>query len=102
MNKKSLIVLSTVIGVVIVALIFRFADVGQIFFQTKEIGFLGAVIFLANALLIIILSSLSWRIILKSYGFSPPFRDVLSAKIIGAMVSYLTPSMYIGGEPLRT
>ena len=42
MKKKYLIILSTVIGIVIVALIFRFADIGQIFFQAKEIGFLGA------------------------------------------------------------
>ena len=102
MKRKYLVILSTVIGIVIVALIFRFADLRQIFFQVKEIGFLGAGIFLANAFLIILLSSLSWRIILKSYGFSPPFKDVLAAKIIGSMVSYLTPSMYIGGEPLRT
>ncbi len=102
MKRKYLIILSTVIGVVIIGLIFRFADIGQIFLQVKEIGFLGAGIFLVNAFLIILLSSLSWRIILKSCGFSPPFRDVLGAKIIGAMVSYLTPSMYIGGEPLRT
>jgi len=102
MKKKYLVILSTVIGIVIVALIFRFADIGQIFFQAKEIGFLGAGIFLVNAFLVILLSSLSWRTILKSYGFSPPFKDVLSAKIIGSMVSYLTPSMYIGGEPLRT
>ena len=51
MKKKYLIILSTVIGIVIVALIFRFADIGQIFFQVKEIGFLGAGIFLANAFL---------------------------------------------------
>ncbi len=102
MKRKIPIILSTVIGTVIVASIFRFADIGQIFLQVKEIGFLGAGIFLANAFLVILLASLSWRIILKSYGFSPPFKDILSAKIIGSMVSYLTPSMYVGGEPLRT
>jgi uncharacterized protein (TIRG00374 family) len=101
MKRKLFFILSATIGIVIVALIFYFADIGRIFSQAKEIGFLGAGIFIVNAFLVILISSLSWRIILKSYGFSPPFKDVLSAKMIGSMVSYLTPSMYIGGEPLR-
>jgi len=101
MKKKLLVVSSTIAGVIIVVLIFYLAGFGQIFSQTKEIGFLGAGIFIINAFFVILISSLSWRIILKSYGYCPPFKDILAAKMIGSMVSYLTPSMYIGGEPLR-
>jgi len=101
MKKKFIVISSTIAGIVIVILIFYLAGFGQIFSQTKEIGFCGAGIFIINAFLVILISSLSWRIILKSYGYSLPFKDVLAAKMIGSMVSYLTPSMYIGGEPLR-
>ena len=33
--------------------------------------------------------------------YSLPFKDVLLIKTIGFAVSYLTPSMYVGGEPIR-
>lgn len=101
MKKKILVFLSTIAGLIVIVSIFYWTGIGEIFSQTKEIGFLGAGIFIVNAFFVVLVSSLSWRTILKSYGCHLPFKDVLAAKIIGSMVSYLTPSMYIGGEPLR-
>lgn len=102
MKKKFLILFSTITGLALLIVIFYLADIREVFSQTKEIGFLGAGIFIINAFFVIFISSLSWRLILKSYGYHLPLKDILTAKLMGLMVSYLTPSMYIGGEPLRT
>jgi len=102
MKKKFLILFSTIAGLALLIVIFYLVDIREVFSQTKDIGFLGAGIFIINASFVILISSLSWRLILKSYGYHLPFKDILTAKLMGLMVSYLTPSMYIGGEPLRT
>lgn len=99
MKKKFLILFSTIAGLALLIVIFYLVDIREVFSQTKDIGFLGAGIFIINASFVILISSLSWRLILKSYGYHLPFKDILTAKLMGLMVSYLTPSMYIGGEP---
>jgi uncharacterized protein (TIRG00374 family) len=40
-----------------------------------------------------------WRIILRAYGIRTPFRRVIGARISMFAVSYLTPTLYFGGEP---
>ncbi len=101
MKKNLFVILSGVIGVILVVLIFYFFNVVGIFSNVREVGLLGAGIFIGNAFLILLIGSISWQIILKSYGHNLPFKDVLIAKFIGSSISYLTPSMYIGGEPVK-
>jgi uncharacterized protein (TIRG00374 family) len=101
MKRKIVIVISTVGGLTVLGLIFYLAGIQNVFFEIGQIGLWGAVVFIANALFILFLATLSWQIILASYGYRLTFRDVFAARVIGFAVSYLTPSMYIGGEPLR-
>jgi len=43
-----------------------------------------------------------WKIILHSQGyFKIPLTVLLRSKIVGFTLSYLTPAIYFGGEPLR-
>ncbi len=101
MKGKIVIIISTVVGLTVLILIFYLAGIQNVFFEISQIGLWGAVVFIANALFILFLFTLSWQIILSSYGYRLTFRDVFAARVIGFAVSYLTPSMYIGGEPLR-
>jgi uncharacterized protein (TIRG00374 family) len=101
MKKNIFVLLSTLAGIVLLILMFYLIGVEQIFSSIREIEFTGAAIFIANALFILFISALSWQLILNSYGYRLPFRDVMVARMIGFAVSYLTPSVYIGGEPLR-
>ena len=39
--------------------------------------------------------------ILRSYGIRLPFRSIIGARFAGYAVSYLTPTLYFGGEPVR-
>ena len=43
----------------------------------------------------------SWWFILRAYGVRIPFRSVVGARLSGFAVSYITPSLYFGGEPIR-
>mgnify|MGYP001134070270 CR=1 FL=1 len=102
MSKKVFLLGSVVGGVILVIVLFFFVDFRQIFSQIGEAGPAGIGAFTLNIFLIFLLDSISWKIILNSYGYFPPFKDILSAKLVGFTINYLTPSMYIGGEPLRT
>lgn len=102
MSKKIFLLGSVVGGVILVILLFFFVDFRQIFSQIGEVGPAGIGVFALNIFLIFLLDCISWKIILKSYGFSLPLKDIFSAKLVGFAINYFTPSMYIGGEPLRT
>jgi uncharacterized protein (TIRG00374 family) len=40
-----------------------------------------------------------WRIILRAYGIRTPIRRIIGARLSTYAVSYLTPTLYFGGEP---
>jgi uncharacterized protein (TIRG00374 family) len=44
---------------------------------------------------------LNWSFIHKKYEKKAPFVSLLTARISGDAISYLTPSAYLGGEPVR-
>ncbi len=102
MTRKLLILATTLGGACLLGLAFYLIGFGKVIFQFQEVGLFGACLFVASVLAILVIDAVSWQIILKSYELRLPFGDVLGAKIIGFVVSYLTPSMYFGGEPVRT
>ena len=44
---------------------------------------------------------LSWWVILRAYGIRLSLARTTGARLSGYAVSYLTPSLYLGGEPIR-
>ncbi len=48
-----------------------------------------------------IFGSLQWYIFLNQGNIKRHFLKILKARICGFAVSYITPSMYLGGEPIR-
>ncbi|MCD6472201.1 flippase-like domain-containing protein [Candidatus Aerophobetes bacterium] len=102
MKRESLIfIIGVIAGSILLFLTFYFIGIQKVFFQLRVVGFLGVGVFLLNAFFIFFIDAVSWHIILKSYGHYLPFKDVLTAKLVGIAIGYLTPSMYIGGEPVR-
>lgn len=59
-----------------------------------------AVILLFQAT-VYILGSVQWLILLKQAGIRRSFLNIFRARISGFAISYITPSLYLGGEPVR-
>jgi uncharacterized protein (TIRG00374 family) len=60
------------------------------------------IVFLVNCTAVCAIGSWRWKIIIESQNYHKiSFLKVLRAKLSGFMVSYLTPSVLVGGEPVR-
>jgi len=101
MRKNIALFISTGAGIALFILVFYLFNAIKVFSHLTKVGYLGICVFVGNVFLIMVIGGLSWQIIIRAYGQNLPFKDVLIIKIIGSVVSYLTPSMYIGGEPIR-
>ncbi|MCK5466439.1 flippase-like domain-containing protein [Candidatus Parcubacteria bacterium] len=59
-------------------------------------------VFLINFIAVAIIGSLRWKLILESQNVCDVgFFKILRAKLAGFLVSYITPSVLVGGEPVR-
>jgi len=47
------------------------------------------------------LGSIQWLILLRQAGSKKGIFSILLARLTGFAISYLTPSLYLGGEPVR-
>jgi len=73
----------------------------RIFAQMHALGASGILSVLGTTLIAMAIWILCWWIILRSYGIRLPLRRVIGARFSGYAVSYLTPTLYFGGEPVR-
>ncbi|GBC76443.1 hypothetical protein HRbin07_00644 [bacterium HR07] len=75
------------------------AGVGIIVRQIQMLGLLGFLSLAGVVLATLICWSLSWWIILRAYGVRISWWATWRARVCGFAITYLTPSMYLGGEP---
>ena len=73
----------------------------EILAEMDALGAPGILAVLGNVFLSMAAWVISWQIILRSYGIRLPLRKNISARLSGYAVSYLTPTLYFGGEPVR-
>ncbi|MGQ9601538.1 MAG: lysylphosphatidylglycerol synthase transmembrane domain-containing protein [Candidatus Bipolaricaulia bacterium] len=99
--KAIAIGLSVAIGLGILAVILYYVGWGAIVREILALGWLGSLVLAADFFLTFFFWALTWRIILRAYEIEAPWRAVLRALLSGYTVSYLTPSLYFGGEPVR-
>ncbi|MFQ5794551.1 MAG: lysylphosphatidylglycerol synthase transmembrane domain-containing protein [Candidatus Bipolaricaulia bacterium] len=93
--------LSVLVGVAIVLIILQYVGWGNVVREFTALGWLGFLAFTVDITLTILLWTLSWRIILNAYGIRRPWSRVFQARLSGFAITYLTPSLYLGGEPVR-
>ena len=94
-------VFSVVIGFGILAGVLYFVGWRKTLGEMHALGALGIVGVIANVLFAMAAWILCWWIILRSYGIRIPIRRIIGARVSGYAVSYLTPTLYFGGEPFR-
>lgn len=101
-SQKWIYILSGLAGIFIIVGIFLHVGAGEILANIAKIGFTGFIVFFLNGFLVLVVGTIAWVILLGSMGFKAPFPDLVMAKMVGFSISFLTPSMNVGGEPART
>ncbi len=101
-RKKILKLTAEVLFLTILALLFiKVLDFNQLKNSLTIIKLSTIGIILLFQLAIHAFGSLQWWIFLNQGNIKRPFLRILKARICGFAVSYITPSMYLGGEPIR-
>ncbi len=95
------IVLSIGIGLGILAAVMSFVGWQKTFSEMVALGVLGILSVAGNVLISMTFWILCWWVILRAYGIRLPLRSIIGARLAGYAVSYLTPTLYFGGEPVR-
>jgi uncharacterized protein (TIRG00374 family) len=95
------VVLSIAVGLGLLAGVLYYVGWRQIFAQMRALGLPGIFGIVGSVLLAMAFWILSWWIILRSYGIRLPLPAVIGARLSGYAISYLTPTLYFGGEPVR-
>jgi len=95
------VALSIAIGIAILVAVLYFVGWRNMFAEMVSLGVLGVLSVLGNVLLSMTFWILCWWVILRSYGIRLPLRSIIGARLAGYAVSYLTPTLYFGGEPVR-
>lgn len=95
------IILSIAIGFAILAAVLYFVGWRKMFAEMHALGAFGILSVLGNVLISMTFWILCWWVILRSYGIRLPLRVIIGSRLAGYAVSYLTPTLYFGGEPVR-
>lgn len=99
--KNRLVLLGLVfLGLGIFSAILYFVGIRNTLAQILQLGWLGFSLLTGLVILTLVLWALSWLIILRTYGINAKWGAVWRARLSGFAISYLTPSMYFGGEPV--
>ncbi len=94
-------VLSIVAGLGLLGGVLYYVGWRRIFAEMSALGVPGILGVIGSVLLAMAAWTLSWWIILRSYGIRLPLGQVIGARLSGYAISYITPTLYFGGEPVR-
>ena len=100
-GRKTTTFLSVVLGLIILGAILGFIGPAKVFRQISALGWDGFSLMIASIVLTFLFWTLAWVVIMIGYGVTAPFTLSFWARIGSFAVSFLTPSMHFGGEPVR-
>ncbi|MDI6733758.1 MAG: lysylphosphatidylglycerol synthase transmembrane domain-containing protein [Planctomycetota bacterium] len=90
------------IAVVIVVIIFATVGFNKVVSKFWEVGPVGFLTYLSASIIIVLLPTIGWWLILHSHEIKSSFLHTTIGQLMGNAISYITPSMYIGGEPVKS
>lgn len=101
LGRKATTALSVVLGVAILAAILWYIGPAKVWSQISSLGWDGFALMIGAVVLTFFFWTLAWVVVMKGYGVVAPFSLSFWARIGSFSVSFLTPSMHFGGEPVR-
>ncbi|MBN1232875.1 MAG: flippase-like domain-containing protein [Candidatus Coatesbacteria bacterium] len=103
MEKKGFLtfMIGAAAGILIIVFICHQVGTEKIWNQISTVGPLAFIAFFFNYSIAMLLQGKGWQIILKANGYEIKFKDIFYATCMGQAGNFLTPSAYIGGEPIR-
>lgn len=99
--KNKILKTSLMFGVLLFAFLVYKIGLKQIYEYIKYITLIKFLILLLLNFIGWILCTYTWKIVLSQYDGEISFLNLFAARMAGHSISYLTPSAYLGGEPIR-
>ena len=101
MKKILLFILSLVVGIALFIGVIVYIGVDEIIaaFQSFSWSIIAVVVVLS--FIQVFITIYRWKLILEAQGDRVPFRKLIAPKFVGYAISFLTPGLYVGGEPVR-
>lgn len=101
MKHGLLYMLLIVLAIAAIIIIFSLVDFNQVVDNFKEIGLVGVSLFLGVSIAGLLATVIGWCLILRSHNIKIKFLHATIGQLIGNAIGFITPSMYLGGEPFK-
>lgn len=101
LGRKTTTALSVALGLAVLAAILWYIGPAKVVRQISALGWDGFALMISAIVLTFFFWTLAWMVIMKGYGVVAPFSLSFWARIGSFAVSFLTPSLHFGGEPVR-
>jgi uncharacterized protein (TIRG00374 family) len=92
-------VASLLVGAASISLVLYFVGWRETLDAMRALSVAGVLEVFGTVFLTVAAWVVGWRILLRAYGIRAPFKRVIGARLSCFAVSYLTPTLYFGGEP---
>lgn len=102
MRKRVLSLLSVLLGIAGFCLMPFIVGVNDLLQTIGQVGWLYLVLFVVNASGTVVIPAIGWWLIMRAEGLPVSFGVTLQTNFMGYPLNVLTPSMFLGGEPLKT
>jgi uncharacterized protein (TIRG00374 family) len=100
-RKRLIFYSSLALALGAVLFIIHKVNVFEVGITITAVGWLGFALFFGNSVLSIVFPALGWWILMRYENLKVSYRHLLNSSIMGFAINVATPSMYIGGEPIR-
>jgi hypothetical protein len=99
--RRIAFIFSLLLGIIAFFLVPILVGVKETLSFVAQVGIVGAIVLVCNGFFQIIIPSAGWAIILRQNGHPVPFFTLCKANLMGFWLNFITPSFYLGGEPLK-
>lgn len=101
MGQRIFFVLTLLAGLAAFCAIPFIVSIGDTLAIIGQIGWIGAIIFCVNNVMMLAIPSLGWQLLLVEAGHRVSYFELLKANVMGFPLNFFTPSLYVGGEPVK-